>query len=83
VTGAIAFVGLIVPHAARMLAGADHRRLMPLAAVLGAGFLQAVDIAARLLDAPQELPLSVVTAVFGVPFFLWLLRRPGSGRVVS
>jgi iron complex transport system permease protein len=75
VTGAIAFVGLIVPHVGRMLVGADHRRLLPVAALLGAAFLQAVDIAARLLDAPQELPLSVVTAVFGVPFFLWLLSR--------
>ncbi|WBB78166.1 iron ABC transporter permease [Micromonospora sp. WMMD882] len=83
VTGAIAFVGLIVPHVARMLVGADHRRVLPVAALLGAGFLQAVDITARLLDAPQELPLSVVTAVFGVPFFLWLLRRRDTARVVS
>ncbi|TDB76947.1 iron ABC transporter permease [Micromonospora sp. KC723] len=83
VTGAVAFVGLIVPHTARLLVGADHRRLLPVSAVLGAGFLQAVDIAARLLDAPQELPLSVVTAVFGVPFFLWLLRRRDADGVVS
>lgn len=81
VTGAIAFVGLIVPHAARMLVGADHRRVLPVTALLGAGFLQAVDVAARLLDAPQELPLSVVTAVFGVPFFLWLLHRRDNTRV--
>ncbi|MFY1668503.1 FecCD family ABC transporter permease [Plantactinospora sp. WMMB334] len=83
VTGAVAFVGLIVPHVARMLVGADHRRLLPVAALLGAGFLQSVDIAARLLDAPQELPLSVVTAVVGVPFFLWLLARRRDGRLVS
>jgi iron complex transport system permease protein len=82
-TGAIAFVGLIVPHAARLLVGADHRRLLPMAALLGAGFLQVVDIAARLLDAPQELPLSVVTAVLGVPFFLWLLRRRDGGRMAG
>lgn len=82
-TGAIAFVGLIVPHAARMLVGADHRRLLPVSALWGAGFLQAVDIAARVLDSPRELPLSVVTAVFGVPFFLWLLRRRATSRVVG
>lgn len=83
VTGAIAFVGLIVPHAARMLVGVDHRRVLPVSALLGAGFLQTADVAARLLDAPQELPLSVVTAVFGVPFFLWLLCRRDNGRMVS
>lgn len=75
VSGAIAFVGLIVPHAARLLVGSDHRRMLPVAALLGAVFLQLVDIAARTLDAPQELPLSIVTALLGVPFFLWLLRR--------
>jgi len=75
VSGAIAFVGLIVPHVARLLVGSDHRRVLPVAALAGAAFLQLVDIAARTLDAPQELPLSIVTAIFGVPFFLWLLRR--------
>jgi len=74
-SGAIAFVGLIVPHVTRLLVGSDHRRVLPLSALLGAVFLQAVDIAARLLDVPQELPASVVTAALGVPFFLWLLRR--------
>lgn len=76
-SGAIAFVGLIVPHAARLLAGADHRRVLPVSALLGAVFLQLVDVAARTVAAPQELALSIVTAVFGVPFFLWLLRRRG------
>ncbi|NRQ39563.1 iron ABC transporter permease [Nonomuraea sp. NN258] len=74
-SGAIAFVGLIVPHVARMLVGGDHRRLLPVTALLGACFLQLVDLAARTVSAPQELALSIVTAVFGVPFFLWLLRR--------
>ncbi|MEU4571184.1 MULTISPECIES: iron ABC transporter permease [Nonomuraea] len=74
-TGAIAFVGLIVPHVARMLVGADHRRMLPVTALLGAVFLQLVDLAARTISAPQELALSIVTAVLGVPFFLWLLRR--------
>ncbi|RBQ20640.1 iron ABC transporter permease [Spongiactinospora rosea] len=76
-SGAIAFVGLIVPHAARMIVGADHRRVLPVSALLGAVFLQLVDVAARTVAAPQELALSVVTAIFGVPFFLWLLRRRG------
>lgn len=75
VSGAIAFVGLIIPHAARLVVGADHRRVLPVTALMGAIFLQLVDIVARTLDAPAELPLSVVTAVVGVPFFLWLLRR--------
>lgn len=76
-SGAIAFVGLIVPHTARLLAGAGHRRVLPVSALLGAVFLQLVDVAARTIAAPQELALSIVTAVFGVPFFLWLLRRRG------
>lgn len=75
VSGAIAFVGLIIPHAARLIVGADHRRVLPVTALLGAIFLQLVDIVARTVNAPTELPLSIVTAVVGVPFFLWLLRR--------
>jgi iron complex transport system permease protein len=74
-SGLIAFVGLIVPHAARMLTGADHRRLLPLSALGGAGFLMLADLLARTIIAPQELPLGVVTAFAGVPFFLYLLRR--------
>jgi iron complex transport system permease protein len=74
-SGLIGFVGLIVPHAARILVGADHRRLLPLAALGGAGFLMLADLLARTLVAPEELPLGVVTAFAGVPFFLYLLRR--------
>jgi iron complex transport system permease protein len=74
-SGLIGFVGLIVPHGARMLAGADHRRLLPLAALGGAGFLMLADLLARTAIAPEELPLGVVTAFAGVPFFLYLLRR--------
>jgi iron complex transport system permease protein len=74
-SGPIGFVGLIVPHAARMLVGADHRRLLPMAALGGAGFLMLADLLARTLVAPEELPLGVVTAFAGVPFFLYLLRR--------
>ncbi|MGC5015840.1 FecCD family ABC transporter permease [Streptosporangium sp. DT93] len=82
-SGAIAFVGLIVPHAARLLAGADHRRVLPVTALLGAVFLQLADIAARTVNAPQELALSIVTALFGVPCFLWLLRRRSADRAVN
>jgi iron complex transport system permease protein len=74
-SGLIGFVGLIVPHAARMLGGADHRRLLPLAALGGAGFLMLADLLARTVIAPEELPIGVVTALAGVPFFLYLLRR--------
>lgn len=58
-----------------LLVGSDHRRVLPVTALAGAAFLLLVDIAARTLDEPQELPLSIVTALFGGPFFLWLLRR--------
>jgi iron complex transport system permease protein len=74
-SGLIGFVGLVAPHVARMLVGGDHRRLIPLATVGGAGFLMLADMAARTVAAPQELPLGVVTALAGAPFFLWLLRR--------
>ncbi len=73
--GLIGFVGLIVPHAARFLVGHDHRRLFPLVALGGAGFLMLADLLARTIIAPEELPLGVVTAFAGAPFFLYLLRR--------
>lgn len=74
-SGLIGFVGLIVPHAARLVAGPDHRRLLPVAALGGAGFLMLADLIARTVIAPEELPLGVVTAFAGAPFFLLLLRR--------
>ena len=74
-SGLIGFVGLIVPHAARLVVGPDHRRLLPLAALGGAGFLMLADLIARTVIAPEELPLGVVTAFAGAPFFLFLLRR--------
>lgn len=80
-SGLIGFVGLIVPHTTRLLVGADHRRLLPLATLGGAGFLLLADLLARTLLAPEELPLGVITAFVGAPFFLWLLHRaqPGAG----
>lgn len=77
--GVVGFVGLVVPHAVRLVAGADHRRLVPLAATLGAAFLVLADVVARVAAAPTELPVGAVTALCGAPFFLWLLvrRLPG------
>ncbi|MBA8930406.1 iron complex transport system permease protein [Kutzneria viridogrisea] len=73
--GAIGFVGLMLPHLVRLLVGAGHRRVLPASALLGALFLVWTDVAARMVVAPEELPLGVITAVFGGPVFLFLLRR--------
>jgi iron complex transport system permease protein len=81
VAGGIGFVGLVVPHIARLLVGADHRRVLITATLMGAAFLTAADIAARLLRAPTELPIGIVTAAVGAPFFLWLLVRPGQRSI--
>lgn len=75
VTGPIGFVGLIVPHVARLLFGPDHRLMVPAAALCGAVFLAAADTAARTVMAPTELPVGVITALCGGPFFLWLYRQ--------
>lgn len=75
VAGVIGFVGLVVPHVVRMLWGGDHRFLLPASVLLGAAFLVVADALARTAAAPTELPIGVVTAFVGVPFFLWLLRR--------
>lgn len=75
VSGTIGFVGLIVPHAIRLVWGSDNRQLLPLSLVLGAAFLIAADLVARTIDEPSEVPVGIVTAVCGVPFFLYLLRR--------
>jgi iron complex transport system permease protein len=77
-SGVIGFVGLVVPHVARMLWGADHRFLLPASILLGATFVVLADALARTVAAPTELPIGVVTAFVGVPFFLWLLRRRGA-----
>ncbi|MFE3788121.1 FecCD family ABC transporter permease [Streptomyces goshikiensis] len=74
-SGAIGFVGLMVPHAARMVVGAGHRALLPVAALGGAVFLSLADLLARTAAAPEEIPVGVVTALVGGPFFLWMLRR--------
>ncbi len=73
--GVIGFVGLVVPHAVRLVVGSDHRVLLPLSFLAGAAFLTCADIVARVSLAPTELPIGVITSFVGVPFFLLLLRR--------
>jgi len=75
ISGIIGFVGLVVPHLVRLLAGPGHRLLLPASALLGATLLVGADVLARTLVAPAELPIGVITALFGGPFFLWLLMR--------
>jgi iron complex transport system permease protein len=73
--GVIGFIGLVVPHALRMVFGGDHRYLLPLTFVAGGTFLLLADTGARTFAAPAELPVGVVTALIGVPVFVVLLRR--------
>lgn len=73
-TGPIGFIGLIVPHALRLAVGADHRILLPTSFCVGAAFLAACDTVARTALAPAEIPVGVITALLGGPFFIWLLR---------
>ncbi|MEU8352861.1 MULTISPECIES: iron ABC transporter permease [Streptomyces] len=84
--GPIGFVGLMLPHVVRLLVGGDHRRVLPAAALGGAVFLVWADLAARTVAAPMEIPVGVLTALCGGPFFLWLLRRDAlrnTGRGVT
>ena len=80
VSGVIGFVGLVVPHLVRLALGPDHRRLLPASALLGAVLLLLADLAARTVAAPAELPIGIVTALAGAPFFLWLLLRERPGE---
>ena len=75
ISGMIGFIGLIVPHLGRMLTGPDHKVLLPLSAVMGALLLTAADIIARIAVTPAELPVGIVTATIGAPFFLYLLFK--------
>ena len=74
IAGVVGWVGLVIPHIARMIVGPGFGRLLPAAALLGAGYLLAVDTLARTLSG-TEVPLGILTAVVGAPFFLWLLAR--------
>jgi iron complex transport system permease protein len=75
VSGSIGFIGLVLPHATRLLVGARHRVLLPLSALVGASFLVWADTLARTVFAPRELPVGVLTAFIGAPVFAWILRR--------
>ena len=75
VSGSIGFVGLILPHAVRLIAGPGHRALLPLSALAGAIFLVWADTGARTLFDPRELPVGILTALIGGPVFAWLLLR--------
>src|SRR4029450_4453510 len=73
--GPIGFVGIVVPHLVRLMVGVDHRIVLPASALFGAAFLIGCDLVARTVLAPVEVPVGVVTAMVGGPFFLWLLVR--------
>jgi iron complex transport system permease protein len=75
VSGGIGFVGIVVPHLLRLVIGPDHRYLLPASALLGAAFLLLADAVSRTIVAPAELPIGIVTATVGGPFFLWILLR--------
>jgi len=75
--GPIGFVGIVVPHLVRLMVGVDHRIVLPASALFGAAFLVACDLVARTALAPVEVPVGIVTAILGGPFFLWLLVRRG------
>jgi iron complex transport system permease protein len=74
-SGLVGFVGLVVPHGVRLVAGPDHRQLLPISAIIGGAFLVAADTLARMIVAPAQLPVGVITAIAGGPFFLVLLAR--------
>ncbi|MBD3107000.1 iron ABC transporter permease [Bacillus sp. AGMB 02131] len=75
VSGTIGFIGLVVPHICRMLVGTDYRLLLPVSALFGAALLLFADLGAKLINPPYETPVGVITALIGVPFFIYLVRR--------
>jgi iron complex transport system permease protein len=81
-SGGIVFVGIVVPHLVRLAAGPDHRFLLPASALLGGSLLLAADMVTRVIVAPSELPIGILTALIGSPFFLWILFRGRSGRIM-
>ena len=83
VSGLIGFVGIIVPHTVRLVAGHSYRVMLPLSILFGAAFLTLTDLVARTAIAPAEMPIGVVTAFFGAPFFIVILRRTRGGVGVS
>ena len=75
VSGMIGFIGMVVPHAVRLVLGADHRLLLPASALVGGTFLMGADTVARTLLSPAEIPVGIITALTGGPFFIYLLLR--------
>lgn len=75
ISGLIGFVGLVVPHAVRLVLGPDHRLLLPAAALSGGAFIVLADLFARTVLAPSEIPIGIITAIIGAPFFIYLLRH--------
>jgi iron complex transport system permease protein len=80
-SGGIVFIGMIVPHLIRLAAGPDHRFLLPASALSGGCLLLAADMVTRVIVAPAELPIGILTALIGAPFFLWILLKDRSGRM--
>ncbi|MEH1947176.1 MAG: iron ABC transporter permease [Nostoc sp.] len=74
VSGVIGFVGLMIPHSVRFLVGSDHNRVLPVSLLLGGIFLIWADVLARIIIAPEEVPIGIITALFGTPFFIWLMQ---------
>lgn len=75
VSGAIGFIGLIIPHIVRMIVGSNYKFVLPVSALIGAIFLIWADAAARIVIAPEEMPIGIITALCGCPFFIWMLRK--------
>ena len=80
VSGKIGFVGLMVPHFTRLIVGSNHKKVLPVSALLGGILVVWVDVAARMIIAPEELPVGILTAVIGGPIFIWLLKRNTTGK---
>lgn len=80
VSGSIGFVGLMVPHFTRMIVGGDHKKVLPVSALLGGILVVWVDVAARTVIAPEELPVGILTAIIGGPIFIWMLKRSNRGK---
>lgn len=78
--GKVGFVGLIIPHISRFLTGMDYKKIIPCAGILGGIFLAFCDVLSRFVNYPFEMPIGVVTAIIGVPFFLYLIRMKGGGK---
>ena len=74
VSGCIGFIGLVVPHMVRSIVGADHKKLIPLSVLTGALFMIWVDVGARMLHPPTEIPIGILTAFIGAPLFLWMIK---------